>query len=114
MHDGALGEAAQGTGGERCPRLVVGQRQGGDDGDAVVGAGDFAEVDIDVLVRQVCFGKRRLAHDVVQARGSVRKQGVTVGEQEIEFAVFADVERQVMQFLEQFSGAGQVLAESVA
>ena len=55
------------------PDFVFGQRQGGDDGDAVVWSGNGGKVDGDIVVQQARFAERSLAHDVVE-------QGAGVGE----------------------------------
>ena len=80
----AIVEARHAADRQRMPSFVIGQRFGHDDGDAVVGRGDFAEIDSHVFVHQMGNRERRLADDVVQFRRAVGKQAIAVGEQKIE------------------------------
>ena len=61
-----------------CPAFVVGQRLGGNDGNAVVGGGDGGEVYADIVIDQMGNRKRGLADDVVQMGGAVGKQHLPI------------------------------------
>ncbi len=64
------------------------------------GRGDVAEIDGKVLILEVCLGERRLADDVAELGRGMGEQAVAIGEQEVEFAEAADVQRQLMQGIE--------------
>ena len=63
----------------RRPAFVVGQWHGGNHCDAIVRSCDIAEIDTQILITQVCNGKRRLPNDVAEQGRTVREQAVAVG-----------------------------------
>jgi len=109
----ALFEKPKTAAGHRRPRLIVGQRHGGDHGHAVIGRRDVAEVDAQVLVAEMRDGKRRLANDVAQPGRAVRKQAIAVRQQEVERAQRADFQGQLMQGLEQLRLTGRTTGKTL-
>jgi len=60
---------------ELGPGFIGGERLRHDDGNTVIGGGDFGEIDGQVFIRQFGGGKRMLPHDVIQIGGAMGKQG---------------------------------------
>lgn len=79
------------------PGFVLGQWGGDDDGDLVLGRGFGGEVHGQVFVGQLGCGEGVAALGVEQVGGGVAPQGLAVGEQEVEGAVWRDTACQLLQ-----------------
>jgi hypothetical protein len=96
-----LGKQPQTAVRHRRPALVVGQRDSGNDRDAIIGGRDIAEIDTQILIAQVRNGKRCLADDIAELGGTVGKQTVAIRQQIVARAARAEIKGELMERVEQ-------------